>query len=61
MEWKPERGILREAEELARAYESVSDAGEIQELLRRDYEKQRLELLSLREERREAVRTESLP
>lgn len=30
MEWKPERGILREAEELARAYESVSDAGEIQ-------------------------------
>ena len=51
VEWKPERGILREAEELARAYESVSDAGEIQELLRRDYEKQRLELLSLREEK----------
>ena len=37
--------------ELARAYESVSDAGEIQELLRRDYDKQRLELLSLREEK----------
>ena len=27
VEWKPERGVLREAEELAREYESVSDAG----------------------------------
>ena len=51
VEWKPERSVLREAEELAREYGSVSDAGEIQELLRRDYEGQRLGLLRLREEK----------
>lgn len=43
--WKPEREILKAAEQKAREYQSVEDAGAIQELLRMDYERQRQNLL----------------
>lgn len=43
-EWHPEEAVLKEAEEQIRRYRSVEDASVIQDLLRRDYERQRQEL-----------------
>ncbi len=48
--WRPERTVLLEAEEKVRSYQSFSEAGEIQELLRRDYERQRQKMLDCRME-----------
>ena len=42
--WKPEKEILQEAEEEIRQYESMKNAGKIQELFRADYERQRQSL-----------------
>ncbi len=50
--WKPERETLREAERQVRAYRDPADAGPVQELLRRDYERQRLEGMGRAEEAR---------
>lgn len=47
-EWKPAREVLTGAEERVRAYESVSSAGAVRELLRADYERQRQTLLDVR-------------
>ena len=40
-EWKPGRDILLEIEEKVREYQAAGDAGDIQELFRKDYENQR--------------------
>ncbi len=48
-EWKPGREILLKAEELAARYETVLDGEGIRELLRADYEGQRMALLERRE------------
>lgn len=47
-EWKPAREVLTGAEQQVRAYESVSNAGAVRELLRADYERQRQVLLDVR-------------
>lgn len=39
--WKPQEAVLKDAENQIREYQSIADAGKIQELLRNDYEKQR--------------------
>lgn len=44
-QWKPKEVILQEAEEKVRAYQTISDAGNIQDLFRSDYETQWQELL----------------
>ena len=49
--WKPEKEILQEAEEEIRQYESMKNAGKIQELFRADYERQRQILLDLKNEK----------
>ncbi len=43
-EWHPEAEILKEAEHVARQYQSVEDALNVQEIFRRDYEQQRRKL-----------------
>ncbi len=43
--WKPQGNSLREAEDRIRRYQSIADAGQIQELFRTDYESQRTEWL----------------
>lgn len=50
-QWKPEDGVLNAVEEKIRQYQSVEDAGTIQELLRTDYERQRLALMDARKDR----------
>lgn len=40
-QWNPEEGLLNVVEEKIRQYQSVEDAGVVQELLRTDYERQR--------------------
>ena len=40
-EWHPSEEVLKEAEQIIRQYQSVADAGAVQEILRADYEKQR--------------------
>lgn len=47
-QWNPREEVLREAEEKIRQYQSVGDAGAVQELLREDYERQRHELLDVK-------------
>uniref|UniRef100_UPI004055F0E3 TIGR02680 family protein n=1 Tax=Agathobacter sp. TaxID=2021311 RepID=UPI004055F0E3 len=44
-QWNPKESVLQEAEDLVRAYQNISDAGKVQELLRGDYEAQWQELL----------------
>ena len=43
--WKPESNVLKDVEEKVREYQSVEDAGIVQDILRMDYECQRLSLL----------------
>ena len=50
-QWKPEDGVLNAVEEKIRQYQSVEDAGTVQELLRTDYERQRLALMDARNDR----------
>ncbi len=47
--WKPQEVVLNEAESRIRQYQNLADAGQIQELLRGDYEPQREELLKKRQ------------
>ena len=47
-EWNPDRELLKKAEEIVREYQSVEDAGTVQELFRIDYEAQRQKLLDLK-------------
>lgn len=66
--WKPQETILKEAERRVRQYQNIADAGQLQELFRKDYEDQRAEWLEKRqtilreiqscEERLEAARQE---
>ena len=49
--WKPEQAVLKEAEEAIRQYQSMTDAGKIQELFRKDHERQRQVLLDLKNEK----------
>lgn len=50
-QWKPKGEVLKEVEERIRQYQSVGDAGAVQELLRADYEKQRQELVDVKSDR----------
>ena len=49
--WKPQESLLKEAEDRIRQYQNIADAGQIQELFRKDYENQRAERL----EKKQAV------
>lgn len=40
--WKPDKSVLQKAEEQVQSYQDASDAEKVQELLRSDYEEQRL-------------------
>lgn len=44
-QWNPKEAVLQEAEDIVRTYQTISDAGKVQELLRNDYEMQWQELL----------------
>lgn len=57
VEWRPEEALLKELEEKIRKYRSVEDAGELQDLLRTDYERQRQELINIKVEREQALKT----
>lgn len=50
-QWKPKEEALKEVQELIRQYQSVEDAGAVQELLRVDYERQRQELVDAKSDR----------
>lgn len=50
-QWNPEEGLLNVVEEKIRQYQSVEDAGVVQELLRTDYERQRQTLTDTRSDR----------
>lgn len=50
-QWNPEEGLLNVVEEKIRQYQSVEDAGVVQELLRTDYERQRQTLTDARSDR----------
>lgn len=50
-QWKPKEEVLKEVEEKIRQYQSVEDARTVQELLRADYERQRLELVEVKSDR----------
>lgn len=45
VQWKPSEAVLQEAETMVRAYQTISDAGKVQELFRNAYELQWQELL----------------
>lgn len=49
VEWHPEYDVLQLVEHRVKEYQSVEDAGEIQEILRNDYEQQRLRLADIRQ------------
>ncbi len=51
VQWHPDLAVLQEAEEKVREYQSVEDAGEIQELFRRSYEEQRQRLFEQKSSR----------
>ncbi|MGN0426017.1 MAG: TIGR02680 family protein [Acetatifactor sp.] len=51
VQWNPSKEVLEEAEERIRQYQSVGDAGAVQELLRGDYERQRQQLTDSRNDR----------
>ena len=48
-EWHPEHKVLEIVESKIKEYQSVEDAGEIQEILRNDYEQQRQQLADIRQ------------
>ncbi len=43
--WKPQDSVLKQAENMVRAYQTIVDSGKIIEILRKDYEKQRESVL----------------
>lgn len=47
-QWNPRAEVLKEVEEKIRQYQSAGDAGAVQEMLRADYERQRRELLDVK-------------
>lgn len=47
-QWRPDGKLLQTLEEKLREYQSAADAEVLKELLRTDYERQRQELLDLR-------------
>ncbi len=49
--WQPDSAVLQETEEKVKGYQSVDDAGEIQELFRKSYEEQRQGLLDQKSSR----------
>lgn len=49
--WHPDSAVLRKAEEKVKEYQSMEDAGEIQELFRKSYEEQRQNLLDQKNSR----------
>lgn len=53
--WKPQEGILKEAENQIREYQAITDAEKIQELFRHDYEKQRTLWLEKKQELLQAI------
>ncbi len=55
--WKPQKTILKEAEDKAREYQTIADAEKIQELLRNDYENQRTERLEKKQEISQEIHT----
>ena len=50
-EWHPEKEVLEKTQEIIRQYQSVNDAGKVQELLRGDYERQRQALTDAKNDR----------
>lgn len=50
-QWKPKEEVMKEVEEKIRQYQSIGDAGAVQELLRADYERQRQNLVDVRSDR----------
>lgn len=56
VEWHPMDGALRKAEEKIRTYQAVGDALDIQEILRKEYERIRQELTDLKSEREHECR-----
>ena len=61
-EWHPAAGTLKEAEQTILQYQSVEDAGTVQEILRADYEKQRQKLTDAKSgwEHERIIRKEAL-
>ena len=61
-EWKPDRELLKRAEEIVREYQSVEDADAVQGLFRTDYEAKRQKLLDLKnsKEYEKKIETEHL-
>jgi len=54
-QWRPEKEVLDAVEEKIRQYESIEDAGAVQELLREDYERQRQILADEKKDREYAL------
>ena len=55
--WKPQDIILKEAERRIRQYQNIADAGQLQELFRKDYEDQRTKWLEKRQEVSRAIQS----
>ena len=51
LEWHPKKEVLEKSQEIIRQYQSVNDAGKVQELLRGDYERQRQVLTDAKNDR----------
>lgn len=58
-QWKPKEEVLKEAQEKIRQYQSVEDAGAVQELLRADYERQRQELVDVKSDREHELKLQN--
>lgn len=58
-QWKPQEDVLKMVEEKIRQYQSVKDAGAVQELLRADYERQRQQLLDARNDREHKLKAQA--
>lgn len=50
-QWKPKEEVMKEVQEKIRQYQSVEDAGAVQELLWADYERQRQELVDVKSDK----------
>lgn len=57
-QWHPKAEVLKQAEQLVLEYQSVKDAGVIQELLRSDYEEQRAILLEQKAQKEQEWKTQ---
>ena len=58
-QWKPKEEVLKEVEEKIQQYQSVEDAGAVQELLRADYERQRQELVDVKSGREHELKLQN--